>query len=573
MKRWLAWGIGLLVLLVLVFFPAMLGAGTASVVPDPARITDYRARFVVDEDGDLHATETLRVELPFGKHGIFRFFDTRDQYDAGARLVPEHLRVTRDGQREPYEVMREENGRIRDVRIGSPDVTLDGEHTYVIAYTIPTVLRSHDDQSVFYWDLIPEGWRMPISRSHLTVEFPRAPLGVQCAIGAGATSGCSPQVSGTTMEVSTGELMPNTPVTVRTLLDMPAPDRAYLPWSIGFDPVLGPNVIVLAVILLAAAGAGFLGWRVGRGTREAEPAFPLMYGPPEGVGPAQAKYLATETVGREAFVASIMQSAERGATTLTRDDGWTISDTGDSAAWQALDPVSAQAVSALGVRGGSFTARESASAGEKLKSAIADFEGATKGWARTDGLVVSAGLGSLGGLLWLGMLVLTGVVVFWNPLHISAMALVPGLFTVFSVEVMKPGSGTRRTPRGRELWSRIGGFRRILSTSSAEARFDFSGRKELYTAFVPYAVAFGVADQWAIKYRTEMGEEPPAPHYFAATAGYTTGSFTSAMAHDFDSAVGSAISAYNATQSSSSSSGGGGFSGGGGGGGGGGGSW
>lgn len=572
MKRWVAWAVGLFVLLLLVFFPALAGAGKGDVVPDPARITDYRASFTVDEDGDLHATETLRVDLPF-RHGIFRFFDTRDPYDAGARLVPEDIRVSRDGDAEPFQVLRQENGRIRTLKIGSPDVTLDGAHTYVIAYTIPTVLRPHGDQSVFYWDLIPEGWRMPISRSHLTVHLPRAPQGLQCAIGAGATSGCSPQVSGHTLEVTTGELMPNTPVTVRTLMDMPAPDRAHLPWSIAFDPVFGTHVLVLVVVLLAAAGAAFLGWRVGRGSREEAPAYPLMYGPPDGVGPAQAKYLYTESVGREAFVASIMQTAEKGATTLTRTDGWTITDTGDAAAWESLDPVSARAVTALGVRGGSFTAQKSVTAGQTLKSAISDFERATKDWARTNGLMTSAGLGSFGGVLWLAMLALTVVVAIWNPLHLSALALIPGLFTVFSVEIMATGSGTRRTPAGRDLWSRIGGFRRILSTSSAEERFDFSGRKELYTAFIPYAVAFGVADQWATKYRTEMGAEPPAPHYFAAAAGYSTGSFTSAMAHDFDSAVGSAISAYNASQSSSSGGGGGGFSGGGGGGGGGGGSW
>ena len=113
----------------------------------------------------------------------------------------------------------------------------------------------------------------------------------------------------------------------------------------------------------------------------------------------------------------------------------------------------------------------------------------------------------------------------------------------------------------------------MLATPSGEQRFDFSGRKELYTAYIPWAVAFGVADQWAEKYRLETGEEPPAPHYLGATGGYAGGSFAASMADDFSSTVSSAISAYEATQSSSSSGGGGGSSGGGGGGGGGGGSW
>ena len=72
-------------------------------------------------------------------------------------------------------------------------------------------------------------------------------------------------------------------------------------------------------------------------------------------------------------------------------------------------------------------------------------------------------------------------------------------------------NGTRRTAQGRELWSRAGGFQRMLSTPSSVDRFDFSGRRELYTAYIPYAVAFDCADAWAQKYETETGEPAPTP--------------------------------------------------------------
>ena len=66
---------------------------------------------------------------------------------------------------------------------------------------------------------------------------------------------------------------------------------------------------------------------------------------------------------REAFVASIMQTAEKGATTLDHSDGWTITDSGRPEAWQQLDPVTAYAAQSLGVPGGSFTADTTVSAG------------------------------------------------------------------------------------------------------------------------------------------------------------------------------------------------------------------
>jgi uncharacterized membrane protein len=166
--------------------------------------------------------------------------------------------------------------------------------------------------------------------------------------------------------------------------------------------------------------------------------------------------------------------------------------------------------------------------------------------------------------IWLGA---------FNPFHLSVLALIPGFFAVFGLGVGMAGAGTKRTPAGRDVWSRVGGFKRILSTPSSVDRFDFSGRKELYTAYLPWAVAFDCADEWAKKYRIETGEEPPVPTYFTGYTGSHTGNYVSQMVNSFDSAVSSAISSYNATQSSSSSGGGGGFSGGGGGGGGGGGSW
>lgn len=573
MMRWVGRGVGLLVLVALVFFPAGLwGSGGGGSETDTASITRYEADFTVAESGRLEVTETLRVSFPDPKHGIFRFFDLQDPSDSRVRLVPEDISVTRDGQAEHAEVLEEGQGRYRNLKIGSAGTTMTGAHTYVIRYRIDDALGATDDgRARFYWDLVPGGWRMPIESARLTVHLPAAAGPVDCAVGSGSTGGCEAQPTDDGFRVSTGRLEPNTPVTVRTTLDLDAPARDRLPWPQRLDPVLGTGPFWLVVVLLLAVGAAVLGELAASRTREPKPAYPLMYAPPDGLGPAQAVYLFTEQVDQSAFVASIMQTAEKGATTLDRGDGWRITDTGDPSAWQRLDPVSAYSAQVLGVPGGSFTADTSVSAGKKLKSAVSDFDHATRDWARNNGLMTTAGVGSLGGFLFIGSVLLTLALVFLNPLDLSALALVPGLFAVFAVEVVLPGSSTKRTAAGRDLWSRIGGFRRVLATTSAETRFDFSARKELYTAYIPWAVAFGVAEEWAEKYRFETGEEPPAPRYFGSMAtGYAAGSLASTMADDFSSTVTSAISAYQATQTSSS---GGGFSGGGGGGGGGGGSW
>ena len=107
------------------------------------------------------------------------------------------------------------------------------------------------------------------------------------------------------------------------------------------------------------------------------------------------------------------------------------------------------------------------------------------------------------------------VIAIWNPFSMTVLGLIPGAFAVGGVSLMADRLRHQRTRAGRDLWSRVGGFRRMLSTPSSKERFDFSGRQELYTAYIPWAVAFGCADEWAAKYRIEIGEEPPVPHYFA----------------------------------------------------------
>ncbi|MDX6232546.1 MAG: hypothetical protein QOH68_1530, partial [Nocardioidaceae bacterium] len=565
MTRWVGRGIALLLLAGLVLFPAIRWPSLGGIERDTATISSYDADFVVTKDGRLSATETLQVNFPDFKHGIFRFFDVQDPTDSHVRLVPSNITVTRDGQPEPFEVLQESKGRYRNVKIGSASTVMTGPHTYVIRYHIDGALSATgNDRAQFYWNLIPGGWRMPIAKSRLSVHLPAKFGDVQCAIGQGETQGCQARPSRDGFVVSTGAIDVNTPVTVKTVLDMAAPERDRLPWPQRFDPVFGTSRIALILLLAIAVFAALMGEMLARQSREPKPAYPLMYAPPEGIGPAQAKYLFTETIGKDAFVASIMETAEKGATTLARDDGWTITDTGQAASWQQLDPVSAYAAQVLGVPGGSFTANQTVKAGKKLKSALSSFDDAVKGWARQNGLVTAAGIGSFGGILVVLAFLLTLFLGFVNPLDISVLALIPGLFAIAAVELLRPGSSTKRTATGRDLWSRIGGFRRVLATPSGEGRFDFSGRKELYTAYIPWAVAFGVAEQWAEKYRIETGEEPPAPSYFGSMSyGYAGGSFAAAMADDFSSTVSSAISAYQATQSSSSSGGGGGgFSGG-----------
>ena len=580
MRRVLVTVVAAVALAVVIVLPALgIQSDGSSSESEDTTITNYDADFRVAANGDLAVTEKLTVDFPgVGKHGIFRFFDRYDASAPRALRTPYDIGVRMDGHPEPFDISHRSHGRYVVLRIGDPNVTVGlSQHTYLISYRIDGVLEPGTDGSPtqFYWNLIPGGWAQNIQGVRLVVHLPAHAAAVKCAVGNGSGLGCRAAGGGTnTLTVKGRGLPPYTPITVQAGLPIATPPPGEtLPWSAKLEPVLGDSVGGLVTVLVLALLAGAAGLVLARRAFERKPAFPVQYAPPPDVGPAEAAYVMTEKVDQQAFVASLLWAAQQGAVDLRRDgDTWTITDKSGPAGWANLDRATTAVAPLLGGAGGQFTAsRKDVASGRVLQSRIAAFQKETKDWGVSNGFLAKTGLGSLGAIVVVLAAIVAGFAGLATWFGMSITALVPGAFALAASPLLTPTSATIRTAKGRDLWSRLGGFERMLSTPSSKERFDFSGRQDLYTAYIPWAVAFGCADEWAKKYRTEVGAEPPVPTYLGAYAGVRTGDYVNSMVDDFSSTVSSSISAYQATQSHSS--GGGGFSGGGGGGGGGGGSW
>ena len=146
MRRLIAWSLSLLFVAAGLLWPLLFdGASSGSPVEDPVVITDYRAEYVVGDDGELEAKETITGMFPSGRHGIFRYWDVANPNNSRIRQLPQVDSVQLDGGPVPYQMLWEDGDRFRVARIGDPDSTLDyGEHVYEIRYTIPGVLDPGD---------------------------------------------------------------------------------------------------------------------------------------------------------------------------------------------------------------------------------------------------------------------------------------------------------------------------------------------------------------------------------------------------------------------------------------------
>ncbi|GAC57682.1 hypothetical protein GOHSU_23_00280 [Gordonia hirsuta DSM 44140 = NBRC 16056] len=590
-----------------IFLPLMsFSSPSGSVGADPVTITDYRADVTVARDGSLDATETVTAEFPYGRHGIFRFWDLNDTSNRGVRFSPEDISITMDGSAVPFELSWEQGRRFRVARIGDAErYVTPGEHTYVLRYRVGGVLAAGsspvhrgdtsswgaDASSRLLWRVVADGWQMTIKKTQSTIRLPDEPISFTCATNRGIDCQITAPDK-TTRVVTTGELPPMTGVAVRADLPFPAPARSVLPWSIRFDPVLGRSLaglVAALVISVLTFGAGL--WLALR-SREAPPLRPVMYSPPEDpvnpgkvLGPAQTFYVANEAMPRRALIATLFHLADVGAVRLERNGGdWTVHSQVTPEITATLDAADNSLLNSLGLgrSGATFRADGSVAAGQKLHGAQAALDGSVRGWGAASGTVVHSASEMMGRTLVAVAVIAAAALLVFHLVPASIWVLPLAAFAIGGAGLWSSGVGTRRTRLGREVWSRAAGFERLLSTRSNTERLDFSARKEIFTDYIPYAIAFDCADAWADKYRYATGQEPPEPLWFGggfyAHSGIGgAGGFGGSAFDSFESSLSSSLSAYTASQSASSgSSGGGGFGGGfsgGGGGGGGGGSW
>ncbi|QKT05802.1 DUF2207 domain-containing protein [Gordonia sp. X0973] len=605
MKRLFLSLIAVLLTVIGLVLPLSLGAGqTGGGSVDPVTVSEYKADYSVDAGGKLTATETLTTEFPYGRHGIFRYFDLADSSDPNVRYTPKNIKVTLDGHREPFTTLWEHGRRFFVAKIGSANQFVDsGTHVYTISYTIDGVLEAGNsrpgdgevtsswgdkNRARFRWRVVADGWSMPIDKSTVTVHLPAKTTSLACA-----TSNNTPcQATNTepnTVVVTTAQLGRHNGVSLLTDLEMAPPSRATVPWSIALDPILGRSMVWVLLVGLASLVTLALGalwtWR----SREETPLLPVMFEPPTDpktntpLSPVQTYYVTREQEPGKGLTATLLFMAEQKLAHIVRQDNgdFTIVSDADPARWAQADPVTQTVARELGLTGvgQTFVADGSVDAGEKLKSAQSAVASSVRIWGVQSGAIERSGFETTGRAL-VGLAFIAAAVLFIFKVYPFSLAVLPiAAFAIGGAGLFVSGVGTRRTLLGRDLWSRSGGFERLLSTTSNKERLDFSARKDLYTSFIPYAVAFGAAAAWANKYRMAMGTEPPTPPWIMtptgmplmATTAYGLGGIDS-----FESSLASSISAYSASQAASSSSGGGfsggGFSGGGGGGGGGG-SW
>ncbi|MGH2554621.1 MAG: DUF2207 domain-containing protein, partial [Actinomycetota bacterium] len=151
MKRW-----GRMALLVCLVAPMWFGATGAAAQGAGERILDYEVSIEIEPQGSLLVVEEIAYD--FGgdqRHGIIREVPVRFRYDDRYdRVYPLDVLsvVGSEGTPDQYEVNK--SGNLLQIKIGDPDRTITGPHTYTITYRVQGALNGFADHDELYWNAI-----------------------------------------------------------------------------------------------------------------------------------------------------------------------------------------------------------------------------------------------------------------------------------------------------------------------------------------------------------------------------------------------------------------------------------
>jgi uncharacterized membrane protein YgcG len=564
-------------------------------------IDRFTSRIEIRPDGTLAVLEALDVDFrALSRHGILRDipyvldFDATNnrEYDITLTSV-----TTSDGRR--HDVAESDEGTLRRFRIGDKDKTVSGRQTYRILYSVGGALNAFPDHDELYWNATGV-WPVRLAAASVVVHAPagsiqklecfQGPKGSaeRCASSAArdeavfkATRALEPDEQMTVVVgLRKGAVAPPHPLLVRKA-------RGVLEFF-ELSPFVG--AVAFFGVLVAAGGVGFLWWEIGRDRHSIavhaptpgapEERVPLFgarpigveFEPPDKLRPAQMGLLVDERVDTLDVTATIVDLAVRGYLSIRElaKEGWF-----GKKDWQLVrlqDPDASLLEYERIVFAGLFESGPSVTLSGLKNTFYDDLARARKALYKdavermwfprnpNSVRVMSRAAGILAVVAGVGLMILLGQESGDGLLGLPV--LVGGTLLAMVARAMP-----RRTAAGREMMRRTLGFAKYIRTGETRQQ-AFAERANIFTAYLPYAIAFKCVDKWARAFQDIDMQQATAGFYAGSTA-FDPGHFSSSLS-SFSSSVSTAIASTPGGSGSSGFSGG---SSGGGGGGGGGGSW
>lgn len=549
-------------------------------------ITRFHSDIVVREDSSLVVKEEIFVEFHSPRHGIYREipFKYIDEMGRTIKTPLKVISVTDDsGRKWKFKLSRK--GNVINLRIGDPSIYVTGNQVYIITYSVNNALLYFDDHDELYWNVTGDQWRADIKQASAIVTLSAGKRSQQlwaaCYTGfhGSRETACSHAEEGSTAEYITKRaLRPGEGFTIafgwdKGITGPPSAWKRFL-WRIAPEENWVFLLPFLSLFIMS-----YLWYRRGRDPDVKGPIM-VRYEPPRfnnrPLSPAELGCLIDERMDPRDITSCIVGLAVRGYIKIeeTVKEGL-IFDSTDYYLSKQKEPDENISSFERALMEKLFPGKLPGIAVSTMKN---------KFYLNIDTLknalykeLINKGYFSRNPERIRQFYIIIGIVIIF-PLSFLITLLFPSTElrgVIAGILSGLPVIGFSRfmpakTILGAKANIEIRGFREFLNRAEKD-RLIRMGDKELFSKFLPYAIALDVVDNWAAAFE-DVYQEPP--DWYVSTGGvraFSPSRFSSSLS-SFTSFLGSA--AFSSPRGSGTGSGGsgGGFSGGGFGGGGGG-SW
>lgn len=138
-------------------------------------ITAFTSDITLKDDGTFEVVETIEYNFDeVQRHGIFRYIGKNHPQGSfsifKSRVTElEVLGVMVDGSPATYDLTDTKNNL--EIKIGDPNVTITGVHTYTISYKVIGGYSYFDDGTAeIYWNVTGDAWEIPIQSAKAVVS-------------------------------------------------------------------------------------------------------------------------------------------------------------------------------------------------------------------------------------------------------------------------------------------------------------------------------------------------------------------------------------------------------------------
>lgn len=552
-------------------------------------ITKFHSDLTIQKDSSLIARETIEVKFHRPRHGIYREipFQYRDEFGRTI-TTPTTVLSVKDESGKPWKYQVKKSGSFIHIRIGDPKRFVSGNQTYVITYEVENAILFLNDHDELYWNVTGNYWKADILKASAEVSLETKEKsknlwasGFTGAYGSKASECDHEAYDNRGRFVSRKSLAPGEGLTLafgwdKGLVSPPSSLKKFL-WRIN----LRENWVFLIPIVSFWLTLN-LWYRKGRDPRVRE-AVAVAYEPPKVenrfLTPAEVGTLLDEKLDPRDITSTIVGLAVKGYIQIeeVKKEGLLL----DSVDYYLkkvkepdtnLNPFEVELMRALFL--GALSGTRISDLKNKFYAHLPVLKKSLYGELVKNRyfLVNPEKVRNLYFMAGFLIIVLGGFGLafffshsMWKGFVASGLTGLPVLFFGRHMPA--------KTRAGSLAYISILGFQEFMNRAEKD-RLERMGDKDLFSKFLPYAIALDVADHWAEAFE---GIYQDPPNWYVSPGGFRTFhpvSFTRSM-NTVTSSLGTAM--FSAPRGSSGGGGGSGFGGGGrsggGFGGGGGGSW